>query len=777
MKGKLIFLFFMSCFRSSAQQSTIHGVVSIFNSETRTGKRQFVYNAQVEDDFNKAQPALTDIIGQFKLDYVGIAGNVSVFFRVKRPGLQVVNIDALSAITGQNDVIKISMAQPDSIAEYRRQLYDIGKTQLEKRLENEIQRQKNELAILKNNSVQYTDKIKALEQELAKREEQRTQVDADAQKLTTIYASINLDDASPLFRTSFLLFKNGNLDSALLLLEQANLPIKVDSVLAGRNELIKSVAALNATDSAQRKEIEIARIRLEERVDTIEKAIHLKTDLHKIRFEFDSASACFELLLKLDPENPKKISDYAKFLEWRYQYDKAINYYLAAIKKYQQLARHSSLSYESYLADIQQDLSYIYNYKRDIPNAEIAYFEALRMKKHLAKTAPEKYEPDIAIMQFNFGNSCYDRNDLAKAEAAFSDALDIYQRLSVNHKGYDEFVAMVQSNLGKIYVKKDDFPKAEAMIFNELESRRRLAITDPKTYEPSVTLLLGNLGLLYYNHHDYTKAEATYLEELELRKHVAERDPEGYASGIANNYKNLGTVYIATKNFVKAEEAYSKALEMYKHMARSNAEWVDQYIDIIEETLAPIYTANKDLHKAEDCLIDMLSIRMKWLARSPEVYARPVSRAANRLLDLYLSVLETQSYTVSRFGQYKFDTVENTLNKISGNDLQVEQKLIAFYNILSWRLLFEFKYVKAEQSALSGLKIDPSSNQIEVNLAHALLFQGRFEEALKIYRELKVLKTDEGKSYAAICLEDLDELESKGITSNDVIKIRTFLKE
>src|SRR4051794_32658463 len=105
------FFFLLFCYlQGPAQQSVIKGIVSIHNSETETGTRQYVINAQVEDESGKAQPRVTDEQGQFGLSYVGIPDKTSVSFVVKKTGLQVVNTDALNAVTGQNKIIKISMA-------------------------------------------------------------------------------------------------------------------------------------------------------------------------------------------------------------------------------------------------------------------------------------------------------------------------------------------------------------------------------------------------------------------------------------------------------------------------------------------------------------------------------------------------------------------------------------------------------------------------------------------------------------------------------------------
>lgn len=72
MKYYALLFFLIICLQVEAQQSNVRGVVSIHNSETETGKRQFVVNAQVEDDFGKAQPKLTDDKGQFQLTYIKV---------------------------------------------------------------------------------------------------------------------------------------------------------------------------------------------------------------------------------------------------------------------------------------------------------------------------------------------------------------------------------------------------------------------------------------------------------------------------------------------------------------------------------------------------------------------------------------------------------------------------------------------------------------------------------------------------------------------------------
>ena len=70
----------------------------------------------------------------------------------------------------------------------------------------------------------------------------------------------------------------------------------------------------------------------------------------------------------------------------------------------------------------------------------------------------------------------------------------------------------------------------------------------------------------------------------------------------------------------------------------------------------------------------------------------------------------------------------------------------------SYYSIFAKQYVEAEQYAREGLAIDATKHFIYSNLASALLFQGRYEEAEQIYRqykdELKDGFLDDFKQYA-----------------------------
>jgi hypothetical protein len=73
------------------------------------------------------------------------------------------------------------------------------------------------------------------------------------------------------------------------------------------------------------------------------------------------------------------------------------------------------------------------------------------------------------------------------------------------------------------------------------------------------------------------------------------------------------------------------------------------------------------------------------------------------------------------------------------------------------------------------MEIDKTQEWIISNLALSLLYQGKWEEAQKLYLEWKD-KPYNNATYKKAFLDDLESLENAGITHSDVNKIRSLLK-
>ena len=290
MKYFFIFILIVFFLKVTAQEGKVNGIVSIFNSKNRTRTRLYVENAQVKDDSGRAASTSTSNLGAFTLDYVLLGGNKTVKFKVSKPGLKVVNIDAETAVTNQNDIKSISMAPPDSITTYRFQIYQISKNAALKYLSN-LENYKTEQIknLIKKNSENHAA-IHKLQLELAELKKKQPEIDAQATKLSAIYATVNLDDQDSLFNQAFRLFKNGQLDSSENLLK-VRLHGMADSLLA------KTKLDSLATDNC---------IRL----------LHLQANEYRVSFNYAQADSSYLQILKLPPHEIKYIFEYAEFLEW-----------------------------------------------------------------------------------------------------------------------------------------------------------------------------------------------------------------------------------------------------------------------------------------------------------------------------------------------------------------------------------------------------------------------------------------------------------------------------
>jgi tetratricopeptide (TPR) repeat protein len=92
----------------------------------------------------------------------------------------------------------------------------------------------------------------------------------------------------------------------------------------------------------------------------------------------------------------------------------------------------------------------------------------------------------------------------------------------------------------------------------------------------------------------------------------------------------------------------------------------------------------------------------------------------------------------------------------------------------SWYALFMKQYAESEQLAREGLAVDSTQHFIYSNLAAALLFQGKYAEAEKIYRQYKSELKDS-------FLDDFRQFAEAGVIPKereaDVERIKRMLNE
>jgi uncharacterized protein YdcH (DUF465 family) len=209
--------------RVTGQQIDLSGQISIQNSEYKTGKRQFVKDAQIRAPFIK--PAISDAQGEFTLTFVGVGAGEGIRLSVTHSKYVVVNHrDLNDVILGRKPLLHIYMSTESELFESQDSLYHIADEVLRSEYNKKI-------AILKQKNYRSEQLITSLRNELntkvidaqsatealkSKYEEALKKSREFAQEL----ASVNLDDASNRYKKSFELWKRGKIDSALLVLDE-----------------------------------------------------------------------------------------------------------------------------------------------------------------------------------------------------------------------------------------------------------------------------------------------------------------------------------------------------------------------------------------------------------------------------------------------------------------------------------------------------------------------------------------------------------------------------
>ncbi len=112
----------------------------------------------------------------------------------------------------------------------------------------------------------------------------------------------------------------------------------------------------------------------------------------------------------------------------------------------------------------------------------------------------------------------------------------------------------------------------------------------------------------------------------------------------------------------------------------------------------------------------------------------------------------------------------------SGNDA-LKKHIARKYNDLAVSQLYIPDGKAAETSLKRGLDLDPANPDLPANLAHALLLQGRYADAEKIYLVYKGKPYKGNETYSEMFLNTLKRLEGQGVAHPDIERARALISE
>ena len=419
----------------------------------------------------------------------------------------------------------------------------------------------------------------------------------------------------------------------------------------------------------------------------------------------------------------------------QYRTDESEKYYLEALQTYRSLAKDNPQAYKPGLATTLNHLASLYADIQKLDEGLKLYQEAIGIWQELSKRFPQTYLSDLALSLNGLAIVYHELCQEDKSYATFNEALVAYKNLWPNtQKIYEPFMAMTQCNIANFYASSErdinslSMYKEAKSTFNHNNSykSRWFRLFYYKTLNNEANHLLKS--------HKPNESDSLYKECLE---HLY--GPDILIKPVkAILYNNIGVLY--------ADSAY-KGNGIHANLGTL----IHHYLK--REVAIPIFTnAFRSTRRAS---LANFSAFLETKKSNNDIVKMSV-RSEKYFKDAIALFRELTSVNREMFEHYQNIAVKNlALLYLNTKQHAACEKLLG-------------------EIAENCFPIDSSHGHIISYLATALLFQGKYDEAEKIYRQHK----DELKD---TFLDDLKQFDEAGVIpeglERDVELIKNFLKQ
>ena len=745
---RLLFLVILLLTALCGQSQTINqkGVTYRYNGKNKRTPIGGVYikpitaaNGVVSDEQNGTFTLALD-----NLKMGSRIGNV----RVTKQGMMVFNQQAVDEWNVRKEPLCLILCDADEFQKQKKNLIAIGESQAKRKYDKQLLELKKQNDAKQLQIDDYYNKLDSLEKEYHNALKHMDEY-AD------VFARIDESEIDTIVQRAIVMFNRGEIEESIHLLEQQNYMEKIKRA----NCTIEQANAMISTAEQAKSLAEQDKEKYIEGVKTQIAGYKLQNEWYKAK----------ELLKGLaDNLNTyEAIWEYAKFCQTQNDYKEAEVYYL---KNKEQLDKEK---------DMEEDEKYIM----------------------------------LTSLQNNMGNLYYSMKRDAECETMYKTASDNYKHLAKSNPSvFERYWAGALNNLAMIYHDTRRYSESEEMYKSALEIRKRLAKTNPSVYDSDLAATLNNMGVLYFDTRRYSQSEEMYKSALEIREHLAKTNPSVYDSDLAVSKFNIGKLYNETQRYSESEKMYKSALELYERLSVNNQSAYELKILTIYLNLALLYSEFQHYPECEAMYNAALNIYLRWNEDNPQVYEKDMlecyywlgrlkllmgkkneaqdsfKQSLNLARQMHKRGIETPSYWEILY--FLSDIMNNEKDYVSAytyiEELLPLLKALYMDNsekykyLISGKLISQSYYANllgkfsdGEHYSLEALEVDSTKHIAYTNLAAALLFQGKVEEAEKLYRQYKSEIKDE-------FLADFLEFERLGVIPKErkknVERIKAMLK-
>jgi tetratricopeptide (TPR) repeat protein len=405
--------------------------------------------------------------------------------------------------------------------------------------------------------------------------------------------------------------------------------------------------------------------------------------------------------------------------------DECESLYLETLKTYEALSKETPEALSN-VASTARELASFYSQHRRFHESETYYMQAVQIYQTLSKESPLQYNSYLAETLIEMANCHGNLRNYNECESNLKEAVEIYRDLIKNNPtlDFETYLAKATKELALLYYQTQNYEESELLLLESLETCRRLNLDETDDYKPLVATIKNTLAKIYGITNRNQESEKMFQESIAIDRYLTENISDSFEPALAIDlldYAQLKT----------AENHFKEAIAL-----------VEECLDIMERIIK---------NKSDSFVVSIIADHIIALQLAGELYSN------------------TMEY--QKASHYYQDAIALLRNK---NDQFYQEDLVNALGNLSYCSLYIHDFGNAEQYAYEALTIDPSQQWIFTNLAAALLFQGKYDEAEEIYRNMK-------KELKENFLQDFIDYEAAGVIPKerkaDAERIKKMLNE
>ena len=444
---------------------------------------------------------------------------------------------------------------------------------------------------------------------------------------------------------------------------------------------------------------------------------------HIARVEANIAVVLFRMALLSDDNNRKNLCN-----ESMKHFNNALNLYS------NELLSISPITYKYDFATIWGNMALLECLMANYDDSESHWNKALSFYNEIEIDNPVIYKSEVAMLYKEIALIYQRMGQYLKSEEKCKISIDLYTELAKNNtEAFLPNLADTYLNMGSLLDESGKYEESEIFYSKALELFKKLvSINNSELYIPIIARLYQNLAFVQKKQKHYLEAVINYTDAMLIRRELVSKFPDKYNKELAETLNSFGLLFFDLYKYKKANVYFLEAIDIRSRISKSNMNDIKNKTDLamVFGNLAQSYGHMKRNDKRNTCYSEAINILKETTKLDSSEYN-------NSFLALYLHNLS--------WSEHEKNIEKSIISILEAIEIYSHLTILnPEYNTnfsicllhLSYYYLLKKKFAESELNARKSLFID-NSELSSINLAHSLLYQGKYNEAVDLYKKFR----------------------------------------